>query len=194
MILEKLLKLFKIRFEGELLLKDGTPIVIGGDFGIGVTVQVNGPDGLIPLPTGSYELEDGTIFTVDNTGVITDIVEQVETPETPDVTPPVEAVDVPIEDTPIEDTTIPETPVNPMDEMMKKMEEKIAELEAKIKELEAKTTNLSKEGIKFENELSDFKTKAIFVKEISKQKQEDSIPSELNGKIDLINKFKSIKK
>ena len=58
-MIEKLIKLLKIKLEGELVLKDGTPIIVDGDLAVGANVSVQSPDGVIPLPDGSYELETG---------------------------------------------------------------------------------------------------------------------------------------
>jgi hypothetical protein len=193
LMLDKILKLFKIRFEGEMILRDGTPIIVSGDFGVGVTVSVNGPDGIIPLPAGSYELEDGTVFTVDENGVITDIVEQVATPEEPDVETP-----VPVEEEIIEEPVVEEPEVEPVETpvvdpmMIEELINKIKELEAKIKVLEDKTVTLSTQSQNFESELGDIKTKAHFVKEITKNTEVEVTTG--NKNIDLINKIKSIKK
>ena len=176
-MLNKLLKLLKIRFSGELLLKDGTPIIVSGDLAVGVQVQVNGPDGVMDLPDGSYELEGGDIITV-QAGVVTDIVSQVETPEAPDVEIeiPIEEAEVPVEtpsETPTEDVVV-EDPMKKMEEVMKKL----SDLEAKIAELET--------------DIETIMTKTNFSKEISKTKTPElELSSNVNTQ--MINRIKELK-
>lgn len=197
-MIEKLLKLLKVKFQGELILKDGTPIVLDGDLAVGVKVSVNGPDGMIPLPAGSYELEGGQIITVDADGVVTDIVEQVETPETPDTNQPVE----PETETETVEETVPPTETEepevetemPMPDMMKIIEEltsKISELEKKIGELETKTEGLSSESTNLTSEVNLIKEKAQFPKELSKKSNPD-VPT-TSAKADVIARIRQIK-
>jgi hypothetical protein len=192
---EKLLKLLKVHLAGELTLKDGTSIIVDGDLAVGVKVSVQGPDGIIPLPAGSYELESGQIITVDENGTITDIVEQVETPETPDNN--VAPEEVVVEDAAPVDTPT-DTPVEtpPMDEKMKKimddMMTKIAELEAKIAELETKTSNLSSESVNFTSEINLIKEKALFPKELSKNSTPETTYV-VSEKADMITKYRQLK-
>ena len=81
---KQLLKLLKIKFEGELSLKDGTPIVLDGELVNGVGVMIQSPDGkLIDLPNGSYELSTSEIITVEN-GLVVDIVEELINKPSPD--------------------------------------------------------------------------------------------------------------
>jgi len=61
-MINKLLKILKIKFIGEVILKDGTPCVLDGDLAIGVGIKVQTPDGMIDLPDGNYELETGQII------------------------------------------------------------------------------------------------------------------------------------
>ena len=82
-MLNKILKYLKIKFQGELKLKDGTPLIIDvEDLDVGASIMVQTPDGkLVDLPNGQYELENSSIITVEN-GLVTDIVDQiVQTPE-----------------------------------------------------------------------------------------------------------------
>ena len=82
-MLNKILKYLKIRFQGELKLKDGTPLIIDvEDLDIGASIMVQTPDGkLVDLPNGQYELENSNIITVEN-GLVTDVIEEiVQTPE-----------------------------------------------------------------------------------------------------------------
>jgi hypothetical protein len=73
---DKLVKLLKIKFEGELKLKDGNPLILDGDFEVGCSVMFQSRDGkLMDLPDGNYELYSGAIITVKD-GLITDIIEE----------------------------------------------------------------------------------------------------------------------
>ncbi len=71
-------------------LKDGTEITVAivGDT-ISVGDKVTGPDGQ-PAPAGQWELEDGTMVSTDATGMITEILPAVVTPEEEAATPSVE--------------------------------------------------------------------------------------------------------
>lgn len=202
-MIQTLMKLLKIKFSGELILKDGTPIIINGDLDVGAKVDVNGPDGIMPLPDGNYELETGQIITVEK-GLITDIVDQVETPENPDVEKPIEVeeakpVDEP-EAKPDEEKPAEETPEDPM----KKIEDKLSELEQKIKELEAKTAQLSSDNENLSKDLKDgnekinldietIKQKASFVKELPKSTSPD-VSEHTSPLVDKINKIREMKK
>lgn len=82
-MLNKILKYLKIKFSGELKLKDGTPLIIDvEDLDVGASIMIQTPDGkLVDLPNGQYELDNSNIITVEN-GLVTDIIEQVvQTPE-----------------------------------------------------------------------------------------------------------------
>jgi hypothetical protein len=195
-MIDKLLKLLKIKFAGDLILKDGTPLLISGDLAVGVEVKVAGPDGPIPLPAGPYELESGQIITVDDKGVITDIVDVVDVAETPDVetgTPTTEEVVVEEEPKkPEEEKPVEEKPVEPTTDL----EAKIKELEEKIKALEDKIMNLSadteKNKLEFSSEIDLIKTKANFTKEISRNSTPDVVVT--SPIIDKINHFRQLKK
>jgi len=205
-MIEKLLKLLKIKFQGELTLKDGTQIIVDGDLAVGAKVSVQSPDGLMELPDGSYELESGQIITVEK-GLITDIVEQVETPEEPDQEPPVveEEAKTPPAEEPKEET--PPAEEAPPAEDLKTLATKIAELEAKIKELEAKTSNLSSEtekltseteklnseNQKFNTDLDVIKQKANFVSELPKSSTPD-VSVTTSPLVDKINRIRQLKK
>ena len=55
----------------EATLEDGTVITSDTEFAVGVPVMVKTEDGTpMPLPEGSYSLQDGTAFTVDAEGVL----------------------------------------------------------------------------------------------------------------------------
>jgi len=197
-MLDKIIKLLKLRFAGEMTLKDGTPIIISGDLTIGVEVKVNGPDGPILLPAGTYELESGQIITVDEKGLITDIVEVVDTPENPDTETGAPSVDEPIEVEEVKDPVV-EEPKEPTDSgtttkdmPVVDMETKFKDLEDRIKSLEDKTSKLSEETTKFDTDLELIKNKATFSKELSKNSSPDVATT--SPLVDKINRIRQLKK
>lgn len=79
--LSKMLKIFK--FSATSRLKDGTSLFIDGNLEEGTKIYVITSEGNIPLPDGTYELEDGMMIAVEE-GVITSVQEPVgEEEETP---------------------------------------------------------------------------------------------------------------
>ena len=69
-----LLRLLKIKFEGELTLKDGTPIKIDGNLETGAKINFITSEGVEkPLPQGTYTLSTGEQIDVDDKSVITNI-------------------------------------------------------------------------------------------------------------------------
>ena len=83
-MMNKLLKLLKIKFEGELTLRDGTPVILDGNMNIGVSIMVQAPDGkTMDLPDGSYDLSTGEIITVEK-GIVVYIVEELVNKPSPD--------------------------------------------------------------------------------------------------------------
>jgi hypothetical protein len=189
-MLNILLKLLKItKFEGELSLRDGTILIIeGGTLGIGEKVSINGPDGTIPLPVGSYELESGDIITCDEKGVITDITQQIEQPETPDT----EVVETP-EDVIVEDEVNPETGTTTETTPEIDFETKFKDLEDRLKTLEEKTQKLSEQNEKFESDINVINNKTNFTKELPKNSTPD-VAVNTSPLVDKINKFRQLKK
>lgn len=144
----KLKSLFGItNFKANAVLKDGTELIIEGDIAVGVQVFVNTVDGNKPLPAGTYELEDGTMITVDENGIITDIVE-----------PPVSEEEPVTEEVPVEETEQPklaiEDEVAALTERVTKLEELVASITNQNKELQEDKEELSKQLKGFEEKLS----------------------------------------
>lgn len=52
---------------------DGQAVFESDNFAIGENVFIVTPDGNIPAPEGEYALEDGTVISVDNNGVIAEV-------------------------------------------------------------------------------------------------------------------------
>lgn len=89
-VFDKILNTLKIyKFNGELRLKDGTFIILDGEFTTGVSISCNTSEGLKSLPDGNYTLEDLRIIFVQN-GKIKEIIEPLYSEPTPNPleTPP----------------------------------------------------------------------------------------------------------
>jgi hypothetical protein len=83
---EQLKKILKIKFEGELTLKDGTEIILdaaGIKEGVGIFVK-NADNKLMELPEGNYELSNNMFIIVTPDGVIKDVVDELVNKPTPD--------------------------------------------------------------------------------------------------------------
>jgi hypothetical protein len=201
-MINKLLKILKIKLAGEVVLKDGNTCVLdGGDLAVGVGIQIQTTDGLIPLPSGSYELETGEIIIVED-GKIVDIVEQVIKEEVPDspTTPPVaveieEKKELPIVEIPVvatEETPVTVTPVveeikeNPLDVLLNK----ITSIEEKLSNLPNNTDEISK----LKEDVLFIMNKITLGKEVSKSKPVDTIVSTTDSRIDIINSMRNNKK
>ena len=52
---------------------DGQAVFESDNFAVGENVFIVTPDGNIPAPEGEYALEDGTVISVDNNGVIAEV-------------------------------------------------------------------------------------------------------------------------
>ena len=146
---EKLKNLLKIvNFQGTIVLKDGTEVILDGDLEVGVKVSVIIPDNNEPvdLPDGEYTLDDDSTMVVGD-GVIVDIIpvkddepetdeteteNQEETPETPE-TPDTEDVSV--------------------EERLSVLEQKIADLESLLV-IKDEHSKLKDEHSKLRNEFS----------------------------------------
>lgn len=149
---EKLKNLLKIvNFQGTIVLKDGTEVILDGNLEVGVKVSVIIPDNNEPvdLPDGEYTLDDDSTMVVGD-GVIVDIIpvkddepetdepeteNQEETPETPETTETPETDDVSVE------------------ERLSVLEQKIAELESLLV-MKDEHSKLKDEHSKLQNEFS----------------------------------------
>lgn len=131
-------------FKANAVLKDGTELLIEGDIAVGVEVKIVTPDGNKLLPAGSYELDDGTLITVDENGKITEIKEPETKPQEPDV---------PVQETEQEKLTIEEE-VAKIDERLTKLEETVASITKQESELQKEKEELSKQIKGFEEKLS----------------------------------------
>lgn len=166
-MIEKLLKLLKIKFSGEIPLKDGTMIRVDGDVAVGASVYVQSPDGEMPLPDGDYELETGEILSAEG-GKITAITSPIDTEEVPDIEEPVivvEEVAAPVEnELPMEPET--EIVINPEVEKLKGI---IDELIKRLDEIESKVNMKSEVETQLRSELDFIKTKTLEI-ELKKSK------------------------
>lgn len=186
-MIDKLLKLLKIKFAGEIPLKDGTMIMVEGDLAVGAMVYVQSPDGKMPLPDGDYELETGEILSCKD-GKVEQITDVVDTTETPDITgaPPVGEVSVvegavpPVDEKPAEKPA--EKPVTP-DPEVEKLMGIVDELTKRLDAIEAKISMSAELDTKMEADLELIKTKTL-VTELKKSKDVDD---------KIINRFDVIK-
>ena len=119
----------------QMKLVDGNTVIEADSFEPGASVMIVVPDGEpIPLEVGKYELEDGRLLVVEETGMIAAIEEM-----------PAESK----EEMPVEADMTPE--VTPEAKQPKKVvtitEQHFAEMEAKIAELEAKLSAMTPETV-----------------------------------------------
>jgi chromosome segregation ATPase len=147
-----------IKFQANSKLVDGTEILIEGDLSEGTKVFVITEEGNIPLPDGTYELEDGkTIISVAE-GLITDVSEK---PEEPVEEVPTEAAEIPAETPEVEVEVAPATDV---EAKLKELEDKLASLEEKVNSLSASSEEIKNQNEKLEKsnlDLSEDKQKLV---------------------------------
>lgn len=140
---EKLKNLLKIvNFQGTIVLKDGTEVILDGNLEVGVKVSVIIPDNDEPvdLPDGEYTLDDDSTMVVGD-GVIVDIIPvKDDEPET----------DEP--ETENQEET-PETHDVSVEERLSVLEQKIAELESLLV-MKDEHSKLKDEHSKLQNEFS----------------------------------------
>lgn len=162
--LSKMLKIFK--FSASSTLKDGTAIFIDGDLSTGSKVFVETTEGNIPIPDGTYELEDGFMITVES-GVITEIEEPKE-----EETPPGEEEEVIEQETEeeesvekeeeeeetINDETILEK-VEVLTNMVNELLARIESLETLSSDISKENEDLKKQNENFSTQVEEFKTK-----------------------------------
>ena len=218
-MLNKIMKLLKIRFASSLLLKDGTPLELDGDLDTGVRVNVVTTDGNIPLPDGEYQLEDMTILMVKD-GLVTDIIKpgEVETEEnnesldapsetssdelaTQKGNPEVSGEPVVKEDempttTGTTETTEPEVKAEDMpveDIPVEEPEPEIDEKDIIIKELVDKVAVLDQAIADIMSKLNMISEKFSAAQPIVKKKEDNTttMDPKLQSKVDLIKRLKS---
>ena len=124
-----------IKFE-TAKLKDGTVVEVE-KLEVGFPVVIVAEDGTkTPAPAGEHTLEDGTVVTVDDKGMISEIATaEEEAPEAPE-----EAATIPAA---MAEATTEETPIK--DEVAAKIEEKMAMLFAAIEECAAEISKVKEE-------------------------------------------------
>jgi hypothetical protein len=121
----------------QMKLIDGNTVIEADSFEPGASVMILVPESeAVPLEVGKYELEDGRLLVVEETGMIASIEEM----------PKEEAEE---EEMPVEADVTPE--VTPEAKQPKKVvtitEQHFAEMEAKIAELEAKLSAMTPEVV-----------------------------------------------
>lgn len=80
---------FEIKL-AQMMLADGITTIEAESFEAGFSVGIVTEDGIVPLPVGDYELEDGKILKVEQDGVIASIEDAPMAEEMPEVEPAVE--------------------------------------------------------------------------------------------------------
>lgn len=73
----------------QMTLADGITVVEAEEFEPEYSVGIVTPDGIVPMPVGEYELQDGTMVVVEVEGIIASIApkgEEEEVEETPELT------------------------------------------------------------------------------------------------------------
>ena len=118
----------------QMKLIDGNTVIEADSFEPGASVMIVVPEGEpIPLEVGKYELEDGRLLVVEETGMIAAIEEM-----------PKEDVE---EEMPVEADVTPEVEVKQPKKVVTITEQHFAEMEAKIAELEAKLSAMTTEVV-----------------------------------------------
>lgn len=118
----------------QMKLVDGNTVIEADSFEPGASVMIVVPEGdPVPLEVGKYELEDGRLLVVEETGMIAAIEEM-----------PAESEE---EEMPVEADVTPEVEVKQPKKVVTITEQHFAEMEAKIAELEAKLSAMTPEVI-----------------------------------------------
>lgn len=122
-------------------LVDGTPIEIDDVEVGGKVMVVTDEETVVEAPAGSYELEDGAVLTVDESGTITEVIPVEETTEetTEEMVDPLK-VDPTAPATPTTDEESPEATPKPdadpvTEERISTLEEEVASVESVVDEI-----------------------------------------------------------
>jgi hypothetical protein len=125
--------------------EDGQAIFEADAFEIGQALFIVTEDGKIPAPMGEFALEDGSIVSVDENGVIVEIAKKEEEVKEEEVVEEVVAEDMPMKEQIVEEMAKPKKTVKTKTEMEESYFSKhIAELEAKF---EARLSALEAEKV-----------------------------------------------
>lgn len=153
--LSKMLKIFK--FAAESKLKDGTSIYIDGDLSEGTKIFVITSEGNLPLPDGTYELEDGMMISVEG-GVITGVQEPVGEEETVEVEQSEEVVEPVVDEveTEVKEDDEEEVEEIDVDKKIKDLSELVNELLNRLKILEGSSADLSKQNDELKKQNENF--------------------------------------
>ena len=118
----------------QMKLVDGNTVIEADSFEPGASVMIVVPEGdPVPLEVGKYELEDGRLLVVEETGIIAAIEEM-----------PAESEE---EEMPVEADVTPDVEVKQPKKVVTITEQHFAEMEAKIAELEAKLSAMTPEVV-----------------------------------------------
>jgi len=86
-MLRQLMKLLKIKLEGELSLKKGTKIILDApelDKGVSIFIKSEDDGKLMELPSGNYELSNNQFIIVDPDGIVKEVVDEIINKPLPD--------------------------------------------------------------------------------------------------------------
>lgn len=121
-------------------LVDGTPVEIDDVEVGGKVMVVTDEETVVEAPAGSYELEDGAVLTVDESGTITEVIPVEETEETTEEMADPLKVDPTAPATPTTDEESPEATPKPdadpvTEERISTLEDEIANVETVVDEI-----------------------------------------------------------
>jgi len=134
----------EVKLAYEAKLADGTIIVSEADeLAEGVVLNILSEDGeQTPMPEGTYSLEDGTEFSTDANGVVTEVSAKEEEVEQEEETEEVEMEEEAIEETSTEDTMLEEVG-NVVRELLENVTSELNTIKAELDELRGE--NLAKD-------------------------------------------------
>ncbi len=151
-----------VKFQANARLEDGTELVVEGNLAEGTKVFVITGEGNIPLPDGTYTLDDGKMITVVD-GAITDITEKPE--EEPE--PGEDEMEEPPAETPAEQPTDDvaakimdlESRLDKLEELVNSLSASQNEIKNQNEELQKQNELLSNEKIELTEKVNDFEIK-----------------------------------
>ena len=134
----------EVKLAYEAKLADGTIVVSEADeLAEGVVLNILSEDGeQTPMPEGTYSLEDGTEFSTDENGVVTEVSAKEEEVEQEEETEEVEMEEEAIEETSNEDTMLEEVG-NVVRELLENVTSELNTIKAELDELRGE--NLAKD-------------------------------------------------
>ena len=151
----------EVKLAYEAKLADGTIIVSEADeLAEGVVLNILSEDGeQTPMPAGTYSLEDGTEFTTDDNGVVTEVSAQ----EEEEVEQEEETEEVEMEEEAIEETTTEDTMLEEVGNVVRELLENVT---SELNTIKAELDELRGENLAKDENIVDLQTENV---ELSKQ-------------------------